>query len=396
MCLGCYKEFDGGYCGPCRQKLFDGRKVSAVLPFETPKDENLKDYQSKTRKLSISGVQLKYSLRLEKNELVLTEANGEYILKPIPPTIQIQRNDQAPENEHLTMQLAAQVFGIDTAANALIYFKDGTPAYITRRFDLKADGSKYQQEDMAQLSGRTKKSHGDDFKYEGTYEEVGQLISKYAAAALPSLENFFRVIVFNYIFSNGDAHLKNFSLIQTDMGDYALSKAYDLMSTAIHTPDEGQTALDLYDGYTENEFFAIYGVYGQHAFRELASKLGIPPKRTERILSQMLSSKDQVQDRIGRSLLSDEVKAIYLRNYQTRIEFLGLTQTMITAIITAAKGKNAIEDKEVELVLPRALRIRGKFLKILGDNKYLFETTNNLEQIEIDGDQLHEVILCEA
>jgi len=59
----------------------------------------------------------------------LTETGGEYILKPIPPSTQLVLREQAPENEHLSMQMATQLFGIRTAANALIYFQDGTAAY---------------------------------------------------------------------------------------------------------------------------------------------------------------------------------------------------------------------------------------------------------------------------
>jgi len=54
--------------------------------------------------------------------------------------------------------------------------------------------------------------------------------------------------LFNYLLSNGDVHLRNFSLIQTSMGDYSLSPAYDLMSTDLHMPNESDTALDLYTG----------------------------------------------------------------------------------------------------------------------------------------------------
>ncbi|HQT21521.1 hypothetical protein [Daejeonella sp.] len=45
-------------------------------------------------------------------------------------------------NEHLTMQIARQVYGLKTAENALIFFQDGTPAYLTKRFDVKEDGTK--------------------------------------------------------------------------------------------------------------------------------------------------------------------------------------------------------------------------------------------------------------
>ncbi len=276
-CFGCYKEYAEGYCATCRKKLFDGKKVSHILSFDAPKEENLPAYQERTKRLSISGVQLKYSLRLQEKELVLTEQKGEYIIKPIPPTALIVQQGQAPENEHLTMQLASQLFNIQVADNALVYFKDGAPAYITRRFDVKPDGTKYLQEDFAQISGKTKNSHGDDYKYNGTYEDIGNLIREKVSAYPPVLEDFFKVVVFNYVFSNGDAHLKNFSLIQSDFGDHVLTKAYDLMCTVLHTPNENDTALDLYNGDMNSPFYAKYGYYGRPNFEELADRMGMVP-----------------------------------------------------------------------------------------------------------------------
>src|SRR5690242_10881254 len=124
-CPGCYRKGTDRFCPQCRQNLFDGLKISHLLPFDTPKDTNLSQYQEKTKRLSISGVQLKYSLRLEEGLFTLTDKNGAYILKPIPPSRQISMAEDAPENEHLTMQTAEQVFGIRTAANALMRFKEG-------------------------------------------------------------------------------------------------------------------------------------------------------------------------------------------------------------------------------------------------------------------------------
>lgn len=318
MCPGCYKPDTEGYCRTCRKLLFDGAKVPAILRFETPQSENLPAYHEKTKKISISGVQLKYSLLLDGKELKLTEKGGQYILKPIPPAVHIKDPDAAPENEHLTMQIASQVYGMRTAANALIYFKDGTPAYITRRFDVKKDGSKYLQEDMAQLSGQSRHTGGENFKYEGSYEHIGQLIRKYVAAALPALENYFRLVLFNYLFSNGDAHLKNFSIMQTDMGDYTLTPAYDLMSTSLHMPGETDTALDLYEGDHNSPFFSTYGFYGQPDFMTLAQKIGILPSRAERMLNQLLAAGDQVVTMISQSFLSDEMKVKYIQAFKDR------------------------------------------------------------------------------
>jgi serine/threonine-protein kinase HipA len=289
------------------------------LPFSAPKADNLWLFQEKTKHLSISGVQLKYSVKREGKNLNLTDKGGEYILKPIPPSTQLIDREQAPENEHLTMQMAAQLFDIHTAANGLIYFNDGTPAYLTKRFDLRPEGGKYQQEDMAQLSGRTRFTHGEDFKYDGTYEEIGQMIRDHVAAYMPALEQFFRIVVFNYLFSNGDAHLKNFSLIQTPMGDFQLAPAYDLISTVLHTPLESDTALDLYRQLMESPFYASYGYYGQPEFRALADRIGILPTRRDRILTQLLSSTEKVEKMIGHSFLIDQTKAKYLSAYHDKI-----------------------------------------------------------------------------
>jgi len=318
-CFGCYKENIEGYCATCRKKLFEGKKVSHVLSFDTPKADNLPAYQEKTKRLSISGVQLKFSLRLEKKELILTEKGGQFILKPIPPTSLIVMQDQAPENEHLTMQIAGQLFNIPVAENALIWFKDNAPAYITRRFDVKPDGSKHLQEDFAQISGKTKKSHGDNYKYDGTYEDIGRLIKEKVAAYPPVLEEFFKVVVFNYVFSNGDAHLKNFSLVQSEYGDYTLSKAYDLMCTVLHTPNESDTALDLYKGDMESKFYTTNGYFGRPDFETLAEQIGLQTKRAQQIIDNLLSRQNEVLSMIYSSFLINEAKEKYVHYYKDKV-----------------------------------------------------------------------------
>lgn len=319
-CYGCYKKNVEGYCSSCRKKLFDGKKVSHVLAFDTPKADNLPEYQERTKSLSISGVQLKYSLRLEKKELQLTEKGGQYILKPIPPTSLIVMQDQAPENEHLTMQIASQLFKIPVAENALIHFKDGAPAYITRRFDVKPDRSKHLQEDFAQISGKTRKKDGENYKYDGTYEDISMLIKEKVGASLPVLESFFRLVLFNYIFSNGDAHLKNFSLVQTEFGDYTLSKAYDLMCTVLHTPNESDTALDLYKGDIDSDFYQQYGYFGRPNFEELAKRFGLFPARSTGIIDALLAKQDEVLAMIKNSFLENATKEKYVNHYNDKLK----------------------------------------------------------------------------
>lgn len=113
------------YSKTCLTRLFNGRKVSPILPYDSPTSNEATDelfWENRTR-MSISGVQEKFSVVLEKNKLRLVNEgeHGTYILKPIP---HVGKNlDQMPANEHLTMQIARQVFDMETAENALIFFQ---------------------------------------------------------------------------------------------------------------------------------------------------------------------------------------------------------------------------------------------------------------------------------
>jgi len=403
-CDGCYKE-GPSYCRSCRKQLFDGKNISNILDFDPPVADNLPLYQEKTKRLSISGAQLKYSLRLEGKKLVLTDTGGQYIIKPRPPAIQLVEANQAPENEHLTMQIASQLFEINTAANGIIYFKDGTPAYITKRFDVKEDGNKYLQEDMAQLSNRSRQQNGENFKYEGSYEEVGLLIKKYVPASMPALENYFRIIIFNYLVSNGDAHLKNFSLLQTDMGDYMLSPAYDLLNTFIHVPGETDTALQLYHADIDAPFYSVYGFYGQESFRDLGRKIGLLPQRIERILTQLLSKNEELIEMISNSNLSNTVKQRYIERVTDKIRRMGMTQTMIGRKINSEyPGVYAPTNRLLRLNFLAGKELKGYFQHtkdspdLQKDNKYTFVgDPSKPDDIEIiDGDALTDIQYVEA
>jgi serine/threonine-protein kinase HipA len=318
-CIGCYKKIEKNeYCLLCRKKLFDGKRVPTVLEFDKPKAENISMYNEHSKRMSISGVQLKYSLRLNGNTLELCETNGQYIIKPIPTADHLEMMEDAPENEHLTMQIASQIFNIKTAHNALIYFKDGTPAYITKRFDVRGDGTKYIQEDFAQITNRTKETHGESYKYEGSYLEIGELIKKYVPASIIAIEKFFKIIVFNYIFSNGDAHLKNFSLISNDFGEMELSPSYDLMSTIIHTPGERDTALDLFEKDHESEYYATYGHFGKNEFIVFAKRLGIVEVRYMRIIKEFIEKETIVHNFIQNSSLSNKALDSFITNFKSR------------------------------------------------------------------------------
>ena len=314
------KGFDT-YSRTCLKKIFNGKKVSHILPYDPPRlnEEDAERFMENRRRISISGVQEKLSLILDKNKLRLTNEGeqGNYILKPIPRDL--KKVDQVPANEHLTMQIANQVYSINTAENALIFFKNGEPAYITKRFDVKDDNTKLGIEDFATLAGKTAENAGPDFKYKYSYEEIAELVRKFVPAYVVELEKLFSLVVFNYLFSNGDAHLKNFSLLETLNGDYILSPAYDLINTRIHV-DDTDFALDdgLFEDSFESKEMKKNGRVGLEDFQEFAKRLGIKEKRRDKLLAPFLSRQQLVESLIQQSFLNDQTKRAYLLHYQTK------------------------------------------------------------------------------
>ena len=317
-CPGTLAEGFTTYSRTCLKRVFNGSKVNHVLPYVSlQSNHNSEDsFEENASRISISGVQEKFSIIQLKNKIRLTKEGeqGTHILKPIPS---VSKNaDQMPANEHLTMQIAQQVFGIETAENALIFFGNDDPAYITKRFDVVPGGLKLAQEDFASLAGKTPQTHGSDYKYLGSYWDLFELMRENLPSYKVESLKLFKLLVFNYLFSNGDAHLKNFSIIETPQGDIKLSPAYDLLNSRIHIEDK-DFALD------EGLIPARMG-QGNVAkqFRLLADYAGIPEKQKNTIMALMVSKTEQVTTLIHASFLKDRIKRSYLQGYQLKLKKL--------------------------------------------------------------------------
>jgi serine/threonine-protein kinase HipA len=312
------------YSPKCLRKLFGGKKVSHFLTFNNLKDEWTDELFFASRKrASISGVQQKISFVLDNRDLrpINQGEQGTYILKPIPRDL--HKVDQVPANEHLSMQIAQQVFGLETAENCLVFFKNGEPAYLTKRFDMGTDGSKKRQEDFATLAGKSSDSDGPDYKYNYSYEEIGGLIKQYLPAWRIEMPKFFALLIFNYLISNRDAHLKNFSILETPSGDFRLSPAYDLINTHLHV-DDSDFALDR--GLFADNFQSPYRLKRGHAsksdFLELARRLEIKPTIAQQVLHKFVDTPALLLGLIERSFLSEKNKRAYLQDYRSRLDLL--------------------------------------------------------------------------
>ena len=306
-------------------EMFDGQNVSPILPYDSI-DADVTTIDASTQaggRVSISGVQPKYAMVVDNGVLRFAREGeqGRYILKIAPIEPHIIERPWVPVNEWLTMHLAEQVYGILTAKNCLCYFRNGSVAYVTRRFDVQPNGSKWLQEDFASIANISKDTNGSDYKYNAmSYAECGTLIDRYASAAMVEKLKFFRLIVFNYLTCNDDAHLKNFSLMSIDGTDYRLTPAYDLLNTHLHLTNPHIFALTkgLYPGMMLDDTHSVTGA----SFEEFGRQLGLPAKLVAKELSDFSTEKQQAKELIYSCGLPDNLARNYFRGYEYRRQTL--------------------------------------------------------------------------
>lgn len=320
-CPSSLREGYTTYSTKASKLLFGTTKVSPMLDFNIDEFRNVGEIVKAMHRLSVSGVQEKFPAVIDNGKIRIAE-DGErstHILKPAPWDNTLHDRKLIPANEHLTMQIASQVYGIQTASNGLCFTPDGHAVYITRRFDILPDGNKMPMEDFASLVGKNEQISGTQFKYNGNYEDIAKAIHSNVAAWMVDMERFFTIIVFNYIYANGDAHLKNFSLI-LDGRDYRLAPEYDLLNTSLHVDGED---FGLDGGLSPNiEKSDVYDRTGHPCrldFERFAAKIGLISKRTNKILDRFMNLPDEVRQLIDHSYLSEKIKRNYLRIVNERI-----------------------------------------------------------------------------
>lgn len=185
---------------------------------------------------SLAGIGLKFSMLAQGDRLTIPARGerGDWIVKLPDP-----RFPGVPQNEFAMMSLAKAV-GIDVPVIRLVHRDEVEPLpdqvwsgqdrlFAVKRFDRGPERELIHIEDMAQVRG----FYSDD-KYNGNFETVGSLV--YRRHDVEALREFARRLAFNILIGNGDAHLKNWSLIYRDPHVPTLAPAYDLVATFIYRP----------------------------------------------------------------------------------------------------------------------------------------------------------------
>lgn len=307
-CLYCYQilnESEQDFHTSCAKKIF-GTTIPPIIDFDLKNLEELAQ-EIVVRSVAITGVQPKLSLSLEKHKrelsrLTIVGIHGNYILKP--PSKEYK---ELPENEDLTMHLA-ELVKIKTAKHSLVHLGSGELAYLTKRFDRKK-GEKVAVEDFCQLSESL-----TEHKYRGSIEKIGKLAHQFTANKGFEAQRLFELVLFSYLTGNADMHLKNFSLMENQLGEYEFSPAYDLLSTALVIPED-----------KEESALTINGKRNRLKLSDFDA-MGLSLKINKKSLQSIYNRFDKVLPKwnsfIQQSFLSDQMQKNYIELIKIRHQIL--------------------------------------------------------------------------
>jgi serine/threonine-protein kinase HipA len=257
---------------------------------DVPSDEDPFDHETNTPeatadelRFSLAGAQLKFSVLYRAGTrgptIPINGRGGNWIAK-----LPSEAYANVPENEYEMVQWAART-GITVPEVALVTVGEieGLPVqldpqrrvFLSRRFDRPETGGRVHQEDFAQVKNvRVSARYG-----ELTYTSLARIVR--AVAGEQDFDEVIRRLTFNVLIGNGDAHLKNWSLIYPDGIAARLSPAYDLVATVTYIPAD-KLALKL---SRESHFDRIRIEH----FEQLADKAEVPRARVVDVVRETIS-----------------------------------------------------------------------------------------------------------
>ena len=284
-CDICGKALDNGrrYHPACLHRLFG---TTALPLVELTHGGILMKAQEMAGRMSISGVQPKLSMSRQGSKLIPVTVGGQFILKP-----QTERFPSLPQNENLCMVIAG-LLEITIPPHGLFDLLDGSPAYLVLRFDRTKDGGKLRCEDFAQILG-------EDDKYSGSLERIGKKIRELSSIPGWDVQLFFERVLLNFLLGNGDAHLKNFSMLEAVDGGLRLSPAYDIVCSKAVIPKELDCALTLNGKHNDIR---------REDIRRLGDVLKIPAKAVDAIFGRFEQGYPRMIEQVQYSRLAEEMK----------------------------------------------------------------------------------------
>ncbi|KXO06555.1 putative HipA protein [Moritella sp. JT01] len=191
-------------------------------------------------KFSLAGVQMKFSSsHLDGRYHIDKAITGDMWIIKTPSTI----HKGVPVNEYSCMKLAESA-GVIVSEIRLIKLDelDGLPsirlpdeefAYGIKRFD-RGDEGRIHTEDFAQVFGL----YPSDKYQKVNCELLASALYKTSHERLRDIQEMARRLLVNILLGNGDAHLKNWTMIYPDGRTPRLSPLYDVVFTIPYITDD--------------------------------------------------------------------------------------------------------------------------------------------------------------
>ena len=180
------------------------------------------------KRMSLAGAQQKTAICLINDKIALPKNNvpTTHIVKPM-----IKNIKESVENEYICMKSAFEL-GIKVANVEIRKIKD-LEVLLVERFDRKKSENKeyikrLPQEDFAQALGV-------ENKYNVSFKDCLKVLNQTSNPAI-NKQDFIKLVIFNFLIGNNDAHAKNFSVFRI-FDDIKLTPAYDLLCTSIYDFD---------------------------------------------------------------------------------------------------------------------------------------------------------------
>ncbi len=227
--------------------------------------------QEEKKRFSLAGIQMKFSMQEKDGRYQIAESGalGDWIIKTPSTT-----HKHLPLNEFTAMRLA-ELAGVTIPDIRLvemdklerlpaINLPNEHSAFAIRRFD-RQEGRRIHMEDFAQILVK----YPRDKYRSANYQQIGKILFSYTEDGLGDVQQFARRLLVNILLANGDAHLKNWSVIYSDTVTPTLSPAYDIVTTRVYMGDEREFALNL--GKDKNWYRA-----SMEQFEYWAGKADIP------------------------------------------------------------------------------------------------------------------------
>jgi len=272
------------------------------------------DVRTSAQKFSLAGVQMKFSTIRQDGRFTVGAqvASDSWIIKT--PSM-IHRN--VPENEFSAMKLA-EVIGVDIPEIELVPLDslDKLPeirlpneslAYAIHRFDRGTEG-RIHTEDFAQIF----ELYAHDKYGKRNYEQIAAALYRYGASGLEDIQQMARRLLANILLANGDAHLKNWTVIYPDTIHARLSPAYDIVSTLPYVQGETGIALNL------GTHKAWYGI-NLAIFQAWSERVGVPWPAVKVHLLDALARARDTWPQMLQDLPMKEPHTVVLRDHWSKL-----------------------------------------------------------------------------